>query len=119
LKLTHSNQITKITKTQEIFGNIIKTVTLKEDDKLVMGIVKDNIKKMCQKSSTEMPNNYSVLELHVNVKYRVYHWETGMVVDYEVNFFLKVFVLKIVKQIIYIFYSLSRVCRVILVELKL
>ena len=87
MKLTHSNPITNIFKTQEIFGNILKTVTLKEDDNLVMGVVKDNIKKSCQKSSTEMHNNYSVLELHVNVRYRVYHWEPGMIVDYEVNLF--------------------------------
>ena len=90
MKLTDDNPITKITRTQEIFGNIIKTVTLKEDDNLVMGVVKDSIKKSL-KSFTEMPNNYSVLELHVNVKDRVYNWDTGMIVDYEVNLFRSFF----------------------------
>jgi len=77
------------------FGNVIKTIHLKEEDKQVITAVKDYIKSFALKSPL---NTYgsktdhsvsqlivSVTELHVNSKYRKYEWAEGMSVEYEVG----------------------------------
>lgn len=78
----------------EVFGNVIKTNNLKLDDRQVMSSVREHINKKPTKDiysgqkdkSVQDRPGVSVIEFHVNTKYRKYVWTEGMNVEYEVEF---------------------------------
>ena len=72
-----------ITKKSETFGIVVKTTNLKDMDPAIMPNVREVIRNLSNEKTNE--KTYTVLEFHVITKYKMYVWEQGIVIDYEVK----------------------------------